>query len=215
MRHGFVICILSSLSLVACRMCHSWRRNCAHYRFQKRTDSFSCFPRYPKNIGRRNTEELRKRTDSPLYIRRRKVDFIHCSHERKSDCARHTEDRQCLCLYPLCDVDKKHRPFNGGERSRHLVRKIAVAGSIDEVKNVLLPRKRIAHPHRRHFYGNAPLAFKLKLVEILRLHSSCFDGSRHFKQAVRKRRLAVVDVGDNHKITYVLHGSNSHYLRLM
>ena len=40
-------------------------------------------------------------------------------------------------------------------------------------------------------------------VEDLRFHLACLEGAGHFEETVGERRLAVVDVRDNRKVTDV------------
>ena len=47
-----------------------------------------------------------------------------------------------LRLDALRGVDQKQRAFAGGQRPRHFVAEIDVAGRVDEVEDVLLRRRR-------------------------------------------------------------------------
>ena len=75
-------------------------------------------------------------------------------------------------------------------------------GRVYQVKDVLP----VEHTYRLHLDGDAPLAFEVHLVEDLRAHLAFRNGARALKQTVGKRRLAVVDMRDNRKVAYLLHG---------
>ena len=61
--------------------------------------------------------------------------------------------------------------------------------------------------------GNAALALKLHVVEDLILHFARADRVASFQQTVGERRLAVVNVRDNAKVSYVfsVHVTSSYF----
>ena len=111
--------------------------------------------------------------------------------------------RQRLRLDALRRVHEQQRAFAGGERARHLVRKIDVPGRVDEVQHVLLRRRRPC--------SSAGPACALIVIPRSRSRSiassTCASISRAWsapvslEEAVGERRLAVVDVGDDREIT--------------
>src|ERR1035437_6374303 len=79
-----------------------------------------------------------------------------------------------------------------------------MAGRINEVQLVSLPiLRRVEHGHRVRLDGDAPLFLEVHRIEQLVLHLTRRDGARPMQQPVRKRRLPMIDMGDNAEISYV------------
>tara|TARA_Y100000590_G_scaffold309007_3_gene348874 strand:- start:828 stop:1067 length:240 start_codon:yes stop_codon:yes gene_type:complete len=53
------------------------------------------------------------------------------------------------------------------------------------------------------FNGNSTFTFKVHVIQNLSFHISFRQGMRHFKQSIRKRRLAVIDMGDYTKVSFM------------
>ena len=62
----------------------------------------------------------------------------------------------------------------------------------------------IIQPHRRHFDRNAAFPLDVQRIKKLLLHVPPLDGSGEFQQSIGKRRLAVVNMGDDAKIANML-----------
>ena len=116
------------------------------------------------------------------------------------------EVRNRLCLDALRGVDHQQRPFARGDRARHLVGEVDVSRRVDQVEHVPLAVARgVFHLDGVALDGDALLAFEVHVVEYLRLHLALVQGVGFFQQPVGQRAFAVVDVGDDAKIAYVLH----------
>jgi len=65
--------------------------------------------------------------------------------------------------------------------------------------------------------GDAALAFEIHVIEKLVLHLPLGNSPGELQDAVRQRRLPMVDVGDDGEISYVLrvHKSNDKLLRML
>src|SRR5580700_1640259 len=108
---------------------------------------------------------------------------------------------QGLRFDALGGIDYEQSAFTGGERARNFVRKIDVAGSVDEVELVGVAVQRgIHHAHGVGFDGDAALALEVHGVEDLGLHLARGEGAGQLQQPVGQRGLAVVNVRDDRKI---------------
>ena len=111
-----------------------------------------------------------------------------------------------LRLDALRGVDHQQRAFAGGERARHFVGEIDVARRIDEVELVLAAvvgavRQRYA----LRLDGDSPLALQVHAVEHLGGHLALGQAAADLDEAVRERRLAVIDVSDDREIANIVH----------
>ena len=77
---------------------------------------------------------------------------------------------------------------------------------IDQVKLINLTVLRfVAQRRRLRLDGNAAFALKIHAVEDLLAHFAVGEASAALNQAVGKRGLTMVDVGDDRKVSDVLH----------
>src|ERR1035437_9563506 len=61
----------------------------------------------------------------------------------------------------------------------------------------------VEHGHRVRLDGNAPLLLQIHRIEQLVLHFARRNGAGPMQQPVRKRRLPMIDMGDDAEISYV------------
>ncbi len=81
-----------------------------------------------------------------------------------------------------------------------------MAGRIDEVQLVTLSVLRLVEQRDAlRLDGDAALALQRHVVEHLRLHLAIRESAAHLDQAVGKRGLAVIHVGDDREIADLLH----------
>ena len=115
---------------------------------------------------------------------------------------------QCLRFDALRGVDDEQRALAGGERARHLVGEVDMAGRVDEVEHVVLAVVgAVVEAHGLRLDGDAALALDVHRVEHLLLHVARLQPAGGLDQPVGERRLAVVDVGDDREIADVGNGS--------
>src|SRR5207248_8991314 len=86
-----------------------------------------------------------------------------------------------------------------------LVPEVDVAGRVDEVQRVVLPRQ----PHVLGLDGDASLPLELHGIEVLLAHLARVDGAAQLEDAVRECGLAMVDVRDDAKIANALGGDHN------
>ena len=77
-----------------------------------------------------------------------------------------------------------------------------MAGRINQVQLVgLAVLGRVQHRDRMGLDGDAPLAFQVHRIEQLVLHVAGGDGAGAVQQAVRKRRLPMINMGNDAEIS--------------
>ena len=119
----------------------------------------------------------------------------------------HREIRVCerLCLDALRGVDDEQRALARRERARDLVVEVDVARRVDQIERVDLPvGGGVIERDGAGLDRDAALALQVHVVKDLVLHLARRNGVALFKKPIRQRRLAVVDVRDDGKISDVL-----------
>ena len=145
--------------------------------------------------------------DLPLALvglRARQIDLVDDRDDLEVVLDREVRVGQRLRLDALRRVDQQQRAFARRERPRHLVAEVDVAGRIDQVEDVLLAvLRRVVQAHRVRLDRDAALALEIHGVEHLRFHLAGLQRAGQLEEAVRQRRLAMIDVGDDGEITDV------------
>ena len=114
---------------------------------------------------------------------------------------------QRLRLDALRGVDHQQRALAGGERARHLIGEVDMAGRVDQIEDVVLAVVGlVVQPHGLRLDGDAALALDIHVVEHLLLHVARLQPAGRLDQPVGQRRLAVVDMGDDCEIADVGNG---------
>lgn len=102
----------------------------------------------------------------------------------------------------LASIDDQQRAFAGRQRSRDFVGEVDMAGSIDQVQDVMLAVLCIIfEPDGVGLDRDAALALDIHRVEDLLLHFAHLERAGHLDETVGKRRLSMVDMGDDGKVT--------------
>ena len=112
---------------------------------------------------------------------------------------------QRLGLDALGGVDQQHDALAGGQGAGDLVAEVDVAGGVDQVEDVVV----VHDPDVLGLDGDAPLALDVHRVEVLLAHDAGVDGAGQLEDAVRQRRLAVVDVADDGEVADALDRNGS------
>ncbi len=135
------------------------------------------------------------------------VDLVDHGNDRKIVLHRDVDVGDRLRLDALRGVDDEDGALAGGKRARYLVGEVDVAGRIDQVELVLLAVAGVVRQANglgldRH----ALLALEVHRVEHLldALTAGRGDEAGDFEEAVGEGGFAVVDVGDDAKITDVV-----------
>ena len=139
------------------------------------------------------------------------VDLVEHRHDLVAGVERMIDVGERLRLDALARVDDQERALAGGERARHLIGEVDVAGRVHQVEDVgLAVLGLVLEAHRLRLDGDAALALDVHGIEHLLLHLALGEGARLLDQAVGQRRLAVVDVGDDGEVANGLDGMGGH-----
>lgn len=167
-----------------------------HHRRKNALYADPLFRRYAQNSIRHASEQFRHFLCHALRISRWQIDLI----EHRNNCEimfhSHIEHRQRLRLNTLRGIHEQNGSFTRGEAAAHLVPKIRMPRSVDEIEL----HTRILHTHRLELDGNPPLALQIHGIQQLRFHLTMLLGASQLDHAVGKRGLAVIDVRDDAEI---------------
>jgi hypothetical protein len=118
---------------------------------------------------------------------------------------RHVHIRYCLRFDALGRIHHQKRAFAGRQAARDFVGKIDMAGSINQIELVFLTvLGPIAQAHRTRFDCDAAFPLQLHAIENLRGFLAVAYRAGKFQQPVSQRRLAMVDMSDDRKISNML-----------
>ena len=181
------------------------RRHALDDRLEGVDDADARLGRRQDGVGRVEADDL---LDLPLRLvdlRAGQVDLVDHRHDLEVAVDREIRVGQRLRLDALGGVDEQQRAFAGGQRPRHLVREVDVAGRVDQVEDVgLAVLGRVVQAHGVRLDGDAALPLQVHVVEELGLDLARLEGAGGLEETVRQRRLAVVDVRDDREIAYLL-----------
>ena len=169
------------------------------------TDADARLGRRQDGVGRVEADDL---LDLPLRLvdlRARQVDLVDDRDDLEAAVDGEVGVGERLRLDALRGVDDQQRAFAGGQRARHLVGEVDVAGRVDQVEDVgLAVLRRVVQADGVRLDGDAALALEVHVVEVLGLELARLEGAGDLEETVRQRRLAVVDVGDDREIADLL-----------
>ena len=153
-------------------------------------------PRHPQHLVRLTADDVGDLLGVLLWLGGRQVDLVQHRDDVHVGFERHVEIGERLRLDPLGRVDQQHGAFAGIERAGHLVGEVDVAGGVDEVQHVAVPRQ----PDRLALDRDAALALDVHPVQVLRPHLARLDDPGELQHPVRERRLSMVDVRDDAEV---------------
>ena len=144
----------------------------------------------------RQPEDVLDLEGAALGIRRREVDLVE--HRDDLEIVLHglVAVGQGLRLNALRGIHQEDRALAGGQRPAHLVAEVDVAGSVDEVQHMAV----VEDPDVLGLDGDAPFPLDVHGIEVLLAHLPGIHRARDLENAVRQRRLAVVDMADDREI---------------
>ena len=109
---------------------------------------------------------------------------------------------QRLRLHALCRIHDQDRTLTGCQRTGHLIAEIDMAGRVDQMKEILFSiQGGIGQLNGIQLDRDAALLFQIHRIQDLCLHLPFFHRIGQFEDPVCQRRLSVIDVCDDGKIT--------------
>ena len=182
------------------------RRNPLHDGFQNVVHAHAGLRGAEDRVIGLNTDHVLDFLTRGIRLRGRQVHLIQHRYHGDPEVNRGVAVRDSLRLNALRRVNDEQRSFAGGKRTRNFIRKVDVPGSIDQVQFIDLSVLRLVAQRRRlGFDRDAALTLEIHRVEHLALHLTVREAAAAFDQTVGQRRFAVVDMGNNGKITDILH----------
>ena len=173
--------------------------------FQHQVDIQPGLGRNRHGIGRVEPDHILDLLLDPVRLGGGQVDFVEHWHNLVPGIQRVVDIGESLRLDALRSIDHQQRALAGGQRARHLIGEIDVAGRVHQVEDIILAIQRaIFQPHRLRLDGDAALALDIHRVEHLLHHVARRNRAGLLDQPVRQRRFAVIDMGNNGKIADVV-----------
>ncbi len=134
-------------------------------------------------------------------MRRRKVDLVDARHDIEPGIHGKRRIRDGLCLDALRRIDDEHGSLASSKRARDLIGEVHVSRCIDQVEEIRLTVISVIHDaHGVRLDRDAALLLDVHGVKYLRGEVALLDRMGQLEDAVRYRRLAVVDVRDDGEI---------------
>ena len=147
----------------------------------------------------------------PVGLGGRQVDLVQDRHDLVARVERLIDVGERLRLDPLARVDHQERALAGGERARHLIGEVDVAGRVHQVEDVgLAVLGAVFEPDGLGLDGDAALALDVHRIEHLLDHLALGHGPGLLDEPVGERRLAVVDMGDDGEVADVVDRVGGH-----
>ncbi len=116
-----------------------------------------------------------------------------------------------LRLDALAGIDHQQRALARRQRPAHLIGKVDMAGRVDEIEDIVLAiLGLVIEADRLRLDGDAALALDVHRIEHLRAHLALAEAAGRLNQPIGKRRLAVVDMGDDGEVADMIDGNRCH-----
>ena len=107
-----------------------------------------------------------------------------------------------LRLHALRSIHNEQCALAGGDGARHLVGEVHVSRSVNQVQDILLALVHILHLDGMALDGDTSLLFQIHIIQ--HLSFGYLDGIGELQQAVGQSRFAMIDMGYDTKVTYIL-----------
>jgi len=163
-------------------------------------DAFAGLARHAQHVARLASDQSRDLLRVLVRLGTGQVDLVEHGDDGQIVVDGHVQVGQRLRLDALRRVDEQHRALACGQRARHLIREIHVAGGVDHAERVLGALEGPRHAHGLRFDGDATLLLDVHAVEEAVTHLALRNDAAQLQDAVGHRGLAVVDVRDDAEI---------------
>ena len=161
--------------------------------------------RYLEDIFRRAAQQVAHLVRHHLHLRAFHIDFVQDGDDFQPVVDGQVEVGNGLGLNALRGIHHQQGALAGSDGARHLIRKIHVSGSVDEVQQVFLPVAGIFHLDRMALDGDALLFLQVHVVQDLIFHVPLREGARQFQEPVGQRAFSVVDMCDDTEVSDSFH----------
>ena len=163
-------------------------------------DAFAGLARHAQHVTRLASDQSRDLLRVLVRLGTGQVNLVEHGDDGQIMVDGHVQVGQRLRLDALRRVDEQHRALACGQRARHLIREIHVAGGVDHAERVLGALEGPRHAHGLRFDGDAALLLDVHAVEEAVTHLALRNDAAQLQDAVGHRGLAVVDVCDDAEI---------------
>ncbi len=181
---------------------HLRRRDALHNRFEGFIDADALLRARKDRVLGRETDSLLNLMLGARDIGARQINLVDDGNDFEPVVERHIDVREGLRLDALARIDHQQRALARGETARNLIGKIDMPGSINKIQDVGLAVFRgVAEPDRARLDGDAALALEVHRIEELFLELALRERAGALQQPIGQRRLAVIDMRDNRKIS--------------
>ncbi len=164
---------------------------------QERIDAFAGFGAEGETFFGGDADDLFDFFDDAVGLGGGQVDLVDDAEDLAAGLDGQVGVGDGLGLDALTGIDNQQSPFARGQRPGDFVVEVDVAGRVDEVEHVGFALVGVVHGDGGGFDGDAPLAFKIHIVQKLGFHVAFSDRTGSFHDAVGQGAFAVVNVGDN------------------
>src|SRR5436189_264015 len=107
-----------------------------------------------------------------------------------------------LRFHSLSRINDQEGTFASSKRPRNFIRKIDVPRLVEQVEPILFSGPGgVTHRHWMRLDRDPPFAFEIHGIEELILFVPFLDGSSPVEQSIRKRRLPMINMGNNAKVS--------------
>ncbi len=190
------------------------RRDARNQGFEQIRDALAGLGADQQRIVGLDADDVLDLVHHPLRVGARQVDLVEHRQHLEPLVDGRVAVGDALRLDALGGIDHQQRALAGRQRAGHLVGEVHVPRRIDEIQLVLPSVARaVVEAHALGLDGDAALALQIHRIEHLVGHLAIAQPAANLDETVGERRLAVIDVGDDGEISYVIHRLRSQTIR--
>ena len=177
-----------------------------HDGFENLVDAHARLRRTRNRIGRIDADHILDLRLRVVGIGLRQIHLVEHRHHLDTEVERGVAVGNGLRFYALARIDDEQCAFACRERATHFIREVDMARRVDQIEVVDLAVARLVVQRSGLCLDGYPtLLLDLHRVENLRFHLAICKSPATLDQAICKRRLAVIDVRNDRKISDVIH----------
>ena len=182
------------------------RRHVAHDALENIVDAHAGLGRAFHRVGGINADDVLDFFLGGVGIGACQVHLVENRHDFNTQIDSRIAVGHRLCFHALSGVDHQKSSFAGRQRAAHLIGEVDVPRSVDQIEFVnLTVLGLVLKTGRLSLNRDAAFALEIHAVEHLFAHLSIAQTTATLNQTVSQRRLAMVDMGNDGKITDIVH----------